>query len=462
LGIFINFAINNQGDYYNHLFLFVMNYEQTIDYLYTLLPVFHRDGVKAFKPDLTNTIRLCEYLGNPHKKFKSIHIAGTNGKGSTSHYMAAILQSAGYKTGLYTSPHLKDYRERFRINGKSIQKAKITAFIEQHKTIIEELKPSFFELSVALAFDFFAEAKIDVAVVEVGLGGRLDSTNIIQPELSIITNIGFDHMDILGDTLSKIAFEKAGIIKSNTPVVISERHEETSQVFMDKAKQENANIFFAEDNYSVVENTHSSTDKLNLLVDVFDKNSEKLFGEISSQLIGKYQLKNLTGIFQAIEILRNSGFIISDSAIRKGIGKVVSLTGLKGRWQVLYDNPLTICDTGHNEDGLKIVLNQIDKLYNEGFVKGQKYFILGFVKDKNVEEILQLFPKDAKYYFCQANSPRSMASENLIQIAESIGISGHSILNINDALKKVREIAKKEDFIYVGGSTFVVAELVEL
>lgn len=439
-----------------------MNYKQTIDYLYTLLPVFHREGAKAFKPGFKNILRLCEYLGNPHKKFKSIHIAGTNGKGSTSHYMAAILQSAGYKTGLYTSPHLKDYTERFRINGKSIEKAKISAFVEQHKTIIEELKPSFFELSVALAFDFFASMKVDMAVIEVGLGGRLDSTNIIFPELTVITNIGFDHMDVLGDTLSKIAFEKAGIIKWNIPVVISEGHEETNQVFLDKARQENANIFFAENNYQVVENTDSDSDKSNLVVDVFDKNGNKLFEEISSQLIGKYQLKNLAGIFQSIEILRSLGFKISDNAIENGIARVVSLTGLKGRWQVLQHLPLTICDTGHNEHGLKIVLNQIDKLYNRGFVKGQKHFILGFVKDKNVREILQLFPKDANYYFCQANSPRSMTSENLIEIANSIGISGYPILSVNSALEKVRKIACKDDFIYIGGSTFVVAELDEL
>ncbi|RFS14594.1 folylpolyglutamate synthase/dihydrofolate synthase family protein [Emticicia sp. C21] len=439
-----------------------MNYEETIDYLYAMLPVFHREGAKAFKPGLRNTLTLCEQLGNPQTKFKSIHIAGTNGKGSTSHYITSILQSAGYKTGLYTSPHLKDYTERFRINGKSIEKAKVVAFVEEHKELIEKLKPSFFELSVALAFDFFAKENVDVAVIEVGLGGRLDSTNIIQPDLSIITNIGFDHMDVLGNTLPKIAFEKAGIIKPNTPVVISEWHEETSQVFIDKANEENAPIFFAKDNYSLKENTETESESLSLVVDVYDKNGKRVFDEVKSQLIGKYQLKNLTGIFQSIEILRSLGYEISNEAIRKGIAEVVSLTGLKGRWQVLNQHPLTICDTGHNEHGLKIVLDQIDRLYVNGLVKGHKHFILGFVKDKNVEEILKLFPKDANYYFCQANSPRAMAAENLIKIAESIHISGYSILNVNDALKKVREIAQKDDFIYIGGSTFVVAELDEL
>ncbi len=439
-----------------------MNYEETIDYLYAMLPVFHREGAKAFKPNLNNTLILCEHLGNPQTKFKSIHIAGTNGKGSTSHYMASILQSAGYRTGLYASPHLKDYTERFRINGKSIEKAKVVAFVEDHKELIEELRPSFFELSVALAFDFFAQENVDVAVIEVGLGGRLDSTNIIQPDLSIITNIGFDHMDVLGDTLPKIAFEKAGIIKPNTPVIISERHEETSQVFIDKAREQNAPIFFAEDNYSIKENTKKESENLSLIVDVYDKNGNKSHGEVKSQLIGKYQLKNLTGIFQSVEILKSLGYEISDEAVSKGIAEVVSLTGLKGRWQVLYKEPLTICDTGHNEHGLKIVLNQIDKLHASGLIKGEKHFILGFVKDKNVEEILQLFPKDANYYFCQANSPRSMPAENLIKITESMHLSGYPILNVNDALKKVREIAQKDDFIYIGGSTFVVAELNEL
>lgn len=438
-----------------------MTYEQTIDYLYAMLPVFHREGAKAFKPSLSNTLALCEYLGNPQEKFKSIHIAGTNGKGSTSHYMAAILQSSGYKTGLYTSPHLKDYTERFRINGVSVGKAKVVAFVEEHKSFIEKLKPSFFELSVALAFDFFAKESVDVAVIEVGLGGRLDSTNVITPELSIITNIGFDHMDILGNTLPKIASEKAGIIKPNIPVVVSESHPETKPVFIQKAQNENAPIFFAEDTFRIVENNNRVSDNLSLTVDVY-KDDRKIFEGISSQLIGIYQLKNLTGIFQAVSILNETGFDINDSALITGLEEVVTLTGLKGRWQVLYNKPLTICDTGHNEHGLKIVLNQINKLFESGYLHGRKHFILGFVKDKNVDEILQLFPKDANYYFCEANSPRSMAAENLIKIAESMGITGYSILSVNDSLKKVREIASENDFIYIGGSTFVVAELNEL
>lgn len=431
-----------------------MTYQETIDYLYSLLPVFHRDGEKAFKSDLTNILKISEYLGNPHLKFKTIHVAGTNGKGSTSHYLSAILQSAGYKTGLYTSPHLKDYVERFRINGVSIEKANIVAFVQKHKRFFEELKPSFFELSVGIAFDFFAKEKVDVAVIEVGLGGRLDSTNIIKPELSVITNIGFDHINILGDTFTKIANEKAGIIKSNVPVVISEYDEETKLVFLEKAHLTHSKVYFASENLKVIEKECQST---KLVVDVFFVEIDKetlLFSDLSSQLIGKYQLKNISGVIQSIRVLNEIGYKITNTAIQNGISNVVDLTGLKGRWQILSESPLTICDTGHNEHGLKSVLHQISNLP----VK-QKYFILGFVKDKNVEEILELFPKEGIYYFCQADNPRVMLSENLVKIAESHGITGYSILNVNKALKYVTNLANIDDFIYVGGSTYVVAEL---
>lgn len=431
-----------------------MTYQETIDYLYSLLPVFHRDGEKAFKGDLTNILKISEYLGNPHLKFKTIHVAGTNGKGSTSHYLSAILQSAGYKTGLYTSPHLKDYIERFRINGISIEKANIISFIQEHKDFIEELQPSFFELSVGIAFDFFAKEKVDIAVIEVGLGGRLDSTNIITPELSVITNIGFDHVNILGDTLAKIASEKAGIIKAKVPVVISEYNEETKPVFLEKAHSTQSEIYFASENLKVIEKENQTT---KLVVDVFlvdNKDETLLFGDLSSQLIGKYQLKNIAGVIQSVQVLNKIGYTISDEAVRKGISNVINLTGLKGRWQILSESPLTICDTGHNEHGLKSVLAQIEKLQ----VKN-KYFILGFVKDKNVEEILELFPKDGIYYFCQPENPRFMPAENLIKIAESHRISGYSILSVNDALKFVNNLAQKDDFIYIGGSTYVVAEL---
>ncbi|GAB2643620.1 folylpolyglutamate synthase/dihydrofolate synthase family protein [Emticicia sediminis] len=431
-----------------------MTYQETIDYLYSLLPVFHRDGEKAFKGDLTNILKISEYLGNPHLKFKTVHVAGTNGKGSTSHFLSAILQSAGYKTGLYTSPHLKDYTERFRINGVSIQKANIISFVHEHKDFIEQLQPSFFELSVGIAFDFFAKERVDIAVIEVGLGGRLDSTNIITPELSVITNIGFDHVNILGDTLPKIASEKAGIIKSKVPVVISEYNEETKPVFLEKAHSTNSEIYFASENLNIIEKESQST---KLIVDVFSVDGTVetlLYEDLSSQLIGKYQLNNIAGVIQSIQVLNKIGFKISDEALKNGISNVVDLTGLKGRWQILSESPLTICDTGHNEHGIKSVLAQISKLK----VKN-KYFILGFVKDKNIDEILDLFPKDGIYYFCQAANPRFMPAENLIKIAESHGISGYSILSVNEALEFVTDLAQKDDFIYVGGSTYVVAEL---
>lgn len=431
-----------------------MTYQETIDYLYSLLPVFHRDGEKAFKGDLTNILKISEYLGNPHLKFKTIHVAGTNGKGSTSHFLSAILQSAGYKTGLYTSPHLKDYTERFRIDGVSIQKANIISFVQEHKDFIEQLQPSFFELSVGIAFDFFAKESVDIAVIEVGLGGRLDSTNIITPELSVITNIGFDHVNILGDTLPKIASEKAGIIKPKIPVVISEYDEETMPVFLEKAQTTDSEIYFASENLNIIEKESQST---KLIVDVFAVDCAEetlLYEDLSSQLIGKYQLKNIAGVIQSIQILNKIGFKISDEDLKNGISNVVDLTGLKGRWQILSESPLTICDTGHNEHGIKSVLAQISKLQ----VKN-KYFILGFVKDKNIDEILDLFPKDGIYYFCQAENPRFMPAENLIRIAESHGISGYSILSVNEALEFVANLAQKDDFIYVGGSTYIVAEL---
>ncbi|MER0438849.1 folylpolyglutamate synthase/dihydrofolate synthase family protein [Emticicia sp. W12TSBA100-4] len=434
-----------------------MTYKETIDYLYSLLPVFHRDGEKAFKGDLTNILKISEYLGNPHLKFKTIHVAGTNGKGSTSHFLSAILQSAGYKTGLYTSPHLKDYTERFRIDGVSIQKANIISFVQEHKDFIEQLQPSFFELSVGIAFDFFAKERVDIAVIEVGLGGRLDSTNIITPELSVITNIGFDHVNILGDTLPKIASEKAGIIKPKVPVVISEYNDETKPVFLEKAQLTDSEIYFASENLNIIEKESQST---KLIVDVFAVDGAEetlLYENLSSQLIGKYQLKNIAGVIQSIQVLNKIGFKISDKALKNGISNVVDLTGLKGRWQILSESPLTICDTGHNENGIKSVLAQISKLK----VKN-KYFILGFVKDKNIDEILDLFPKDGIYYFCQAKNPRFTPAENLIKIADSHGLSGYSILSVNEALEFVKNLAQKDDFIYVGGSTYVVAELDEI
>jgi dihydrofolate synthase / folylpolyglutamate synthase len=435
----------------------VLTYNETIQYLYNQLPVFHRIGAKAFKADLSNTLALCEHLDNPHNKFKSIHVAGTNGKGSTSHFLAAILQSAGYKTGLYTSPHLKDFTERFKINGKTIEKQQIGAFVEQNKPFLEKLKPSFFEMSVALAFDFFRNEAVDIAVIEVGLGGRLDSTNVITPILAVITNIGYDHTDILGDTLPKIAAEKAGIIKKNVPVVISERNIETENVFISKAKEESTEIYFASDYFEAVFKGYSENCMLFSILQLFD--NQVVIDELLSELAGKYQLKNIVGVFKSIEILRELGYKISEENIRKGFAEVIKLTGLKGRWQVLNKKPLTICDTGHNEHGIKELLKQIDTLCETLPEVNKKYFILGFVKDKDVKSVLELFPKDAFYYFCQADSPRAMAAEDLMQLGNSIGLHGESILNVNDAIKLTTENVNSNDLIFICGSTYLVAEI---
>lgn len=428
-----------------------MTFQETIDYLYQLLPVFHREGKKAFKADLTNTIRLCEYLGNPQSQFKSIHVAGTNGKGSTSHMIAAILQTAGYKTGLYTSPHLKSYTERFRINGLAIPEQQIVSFVQKHQDVIEKLKPSFFELSVALAFNYFAENKVDIAVIEVGLGGRLDSTNVITPALSIITNIGWDHTDILGNTLEAIAYEKAGIIKENVPLVVSERQESTiSDVFIERANELHSPIFFATDSFSVKE---ISTNFHEMIVDVFDGN-DLVYRGLSMQLSGKYQLKNILGILKSIHVLNSIGYKITDSDIRFGLANSISLTGLKGRWQILKNTPLTICDTAHNIDGLREVLNALASLSKKNY-----YFILGFVKDKDILPILSLFPKEAFYYFCEAKSPRSLPAEELNAIASSIGIQGKVVANVNHAMQIVDNQVGEEDIVFVGGSNFIVAEI---
>jgi len=427
-----------------------MNYEETIEYLYNLLPVFHREGGKAYKASLDNINLLCSFLNNPQNNYKSIHIAGTNGKGSSSHLLAAILQQSGYKVGLYTSPHLKDYVERFRINGKSVDKAKIVSFVDTYKDIIEQIKPSFFELSVAFAFNYFSEEKVDIAVIEVGLGGRLDSTNIITPIVSLITNIGFDHMDILGDTLPKIAFEKAGIIKENIPVVISEKCLETKDVFLERAKLMNSRIYFADEIFRI---ENSIDDTFNIFKFENSKFNEYLFNTTCG-LKGIYQQKNIKGVLTVIEILKNLDYNISMQAIKDGIENVVELTCLKGRWQKLGEYPLVICDTGHNEHGIKILIEEFRKIPAK-----KKIFILGFVRDKDVSKILSMFPKDGIFYFCESDNPRFLSSENLLKLAESMGYQGYSILSVNDALKEAKKIAENDDFIFIGGSTYIVAEL---
>ncbi len=437
-----------------HLFklgyLLKMTYEETIEYLYQQLPVFHRIGKKAFKADLNNTIKLCEHLDNPQHKFKSIHIAGTNGKGSSSHYLASILQSEGYKTGLYTSPHLKSYTERIRINGIPIPENEVISFVERNKNFLEELKPSFFEMSVGMAFEFFANEQVDIAVIEVGLGGRLDSTNIITPILSLITNISFDHTDILGDTLPKIASEKAGIIKPNIPVIISERNSETQYVFLEKATNENAPIYFAEDFYKV-----EDFEEKNLLLEMKILDLSNICNlKIDSQLIGQYQTKNILGVLKSIDILNQINFSVSSTAIFEGIKNVISLTGLQGRWQVLSKNPLMVCDTAHNVAGILQVIQSLKKIkYNK------LWMIIGFVSDKDISGILELMPKEAKYLFCEANIPRAMNSKKLLIQAKEFGLIGVEIANVNDAINFAVSNAEFNDLIFVGGSTFIVAEI---
>jgi len=430
-----------------------MTYSETLEFLFNQLPAYHRIGKAAYKNDLDNTIALDNYLGNPHKKFKTIHVAGTNGKGSVSHMIASVLQEAGYKTGLYTSPHLKDFRERIKVNGVMIPEDEIVTFVTKCKTIVETVEPSFFEITVAMAFDYFARENVDVAVVEVGLGGRLDSTNIITPVLSVITNIGHDHMDLLGDTLEKVAVEKAGIIKKSVPVVISETQDETRNVFKKCAAESGSAIEFADQNFSckLAKEFNVFTAERKYVVK-HKMDSISIDGVLP--LGGDYQSNNLKAVFQVFKSLDKS-FIVSEGNIIKGIRNVVSNTGLNGRWQVLSNNPLTVCDTGHNKEGLEYVFRQIDK------IKRQKlHLVVGFVNDKDLTSVLALFPKDATYYFTRASVPRALDQDILRQNAENYGLIGKSYADVMSAVKAARAAASDDDLIFIGGSTFVVADAI--
>lgn len=406
-----------------------MNYQETVEFLYSKLPYFTRDGKSAIKKDLTNTIALCEALGNPQQNFKIIHVAGTNGKGSVSNMLAAILQANGYKTGLYTSPHLKDFRERIRVNGQMVDEAYVIEFTERIMPLLESIKPSFFEITVAMCFDYFAKSGIEIAVVETGLGGRLDSTNIVSPILSVITNIGMDHADLLGDTLEKIAFEKAGIIKSGVPVVIGESSEITDPVFIDKASEMQSEIFFA------------------------DKNHNYYNTEIETDLLGAYQQKNTVTVMQSVEILKRDGLKLDYFKVAYALQNVRQLTQFRGRWEILGDKPKIIADTGHNTHGLKLVIQQ---LLSEKFE--QLHFVFGMVSDKDRSELLSLLPINARYYFTKANLPRSLAPESLQHECEAYGLSGDCYQSVAEALEAAKTNAGKDDLIFIGGSTFVVAE----
>ena len=409
-----------------------MNYAEALDFLYGNLPMYQNMGKTAFKKDLTNTIRLCEGMNNPQYAFKSVHVGGTNGKGSSSHMLASVLQEAGYKTGLYTSPHLKDFTERIRVNGQPISEENVIGFVEDHHTLIQEIEPSFFEMTVVMAFDYFRREKVDVAIIEVGLGGRLDSTNVIIPEVALITNIGYDHMDMLGNTLELIAGEKAGIIKPQVSVIIGTTQPETQEVFSRTARERNAPLTFA---------------------DQQDWNREAY----PPDLKGNYQKQNLPGVLSTIKELQEQGWTVTDKNISKGLSQVVANTGLKGRWQTLSESPLTICDTGHNVNGVELIVEQLQQLTYK-----RLFLVLGFVNDKNIAEILTLFPSDAQYIFCQSKVPRAMPLATLMTTAMEIGIEGVAVTDVNEALQVARQQAGPNDLIFVGGSTFVVAELEEL
>lgn len=405
-----------------------MNYQDTVNWMFHQLPMYQNKGKSAYKADLSNTILLANHLNNPEKKFKAVHVAGTNGKGSTSHMIASILQEAGYKVGLYTSPHLKDYRERIKINGEPVSKQFVIQFIKRNRSFFEENRLSFFEMTVGLAFDYFSKKKVDIAIIEVGLGGRLDSTNIITPELSVITNIGFDHMQFLGDTLELIAKEKAGIIKPNVPVVIGETQNETSRVFRQIAESNNAKIVFADTDTTVA--------------------------DYDSDLKGSYQKLNRRTAIVAIETMIHLGYQIKEDHIRKGLLSVVKNTGILGRWQLLGEAPLIICDTAHNKEGLTYVLRQVQSQKKEVI-----HFVLGFVNDKKLETVIPLFPEDGTYYFCKPKVQRGMLAHDVQEQFSSFGIQGEYYESVSEAFETAKKNASENDLIYVGGSTFVVAEI---
>jgi len=402
-----------------------MTYQQTLNYLFNRLPMYQRKGEAAYKKDIKNIVAASKILGNPHKKFKSIHIAGTNGKGSVSHMLASILQEAGYKVGLYTSPHLKDFRERIKINGKMIPESEVIQFVLENKIAFEKIDLSFFEFTVALNFYYFANQKVDIAIIETGLGGRLDSTNIIDPELSIITNIGFDHTNLLGNTIEKIAKEKAGIIKQNVPVIIGRNQEKIKIIFQNIADKKIAPLKYA--------TNHNFT----------------------SDLEGIYQKENINSAITAIQEIQKKGWEITNENIKEGLLNTRKNTGILGRWQVLGKKPLIICDSGHNVDAIKIIFKQIEQTPHKNL-----HIVFGVVNDKNLDLILDLLPKNARYYFCKPNIERGLDEEFLKNLANKKEIKGNSFTSVIEALKAAKKQAKNDDLIFIGGSTFVVAEVV--
>jgi dihydrofolate synthase / folylpolyglutamate synthase len=429
-----------------------MTYKETLDFLYSQLPAYHRIGKAAYKNDLGNTLALDAYFGHPHKRYKTIHIAGTNGKGSVSHLTSSVLQESGFRTGLYTSPHLKDFRERIKVNGEMIPENEVISFVELHKDILKSVQPSFFEMSVAMALDYFARVNVDIAVIEVGLGGRLDSTNIITPLISVITNIGHDHMDLLGDSLSKIAIEKAGVIKKGIPVVIGETTAEIRGIFSSYAEKSSSQIYFSEENYSC------SLEKMNLRQNerhfIVTSNTDRQRIEGTIPLGGDYQEANLRTLIQLLKCLEGTLNLTAENIVG-GIRNVVKNTGLMGRWQILGSDPLIVCDTGHNREGLEYVIKQLLMI---SVIK--RHFVIGFVSDKDLGSVLPLFPDDAEYYFTRASVPRAMDENKLMKEASLFGLKGKSYSSVEEAYTAARLNANQADLIFVGGSTFVVAEVI--
>lgn len=428
-------------------------YQEVLDYLYSQLPMFQRTGPAAYKDNLDNTIRLDEMFDFPHRSFMSIHVAGTNGKGSVSHMLASVLQEAGYKTGLYTSPHLKDFRERIRVNGEMIGEEAVVQFTESFlkKNEAEKLEPSFFELTVSMAFDYFRTMQVDVAVIEVGLGGRLDSTNIITPEVSVITNISFDHMALLGNTLQKIAVEKGGIIKKNIPVVIGESSPETDFVFEQIARKTESPLVFASQHYESSYGMMTIDGKQSLNI---RSNDKVVYADLQLDLLGIYQRHNVPMVLKTIDILNEKGLNLPESAIRQGLKNTIKNTGLMGRWQIIGHNPLTVCDTGHNPAGIKLVIEQINQTAWE-----KLHIVIGMVNDKDQDEVLSILPSNAYYYFTKAAIPRATDPEELSAKSAKFGLTGKCYPSVRQALAEALANAGKNDLVFVGGSNFVVAEV---
>lgn len=428
-----------------------MTYTETLDFLYHSLPVFQHIGGSAYKPGFDNIVALEQELGEPHRRFRSVHVAGTNGKGSVSHMLAAVLQAAGYRTGLFTSPHLKDFRERIKVNGQMISEEEVVNFVEQYREAIDRIQPSFFEITTAIAFDYFAREQVDVAVIEVGMGGRLDSTNVIRPLASVITNISWDHAQFLGDTLEKIAGEKAGIIKEMTPVVIGESQIESQLTFITRAKECSAPILFADQLYRVVDRQYVGVNQQQFTIE------SRLDGEtfaLTVDLLGDYQRKNILTVLTTLDVLNGSGGLtLPRAAVVEGLASAAATTGLSGRWQVVDRAPLTVCDTGHNEEGLREIVAQIARQHYR-----KLYMVLGFVADKDLDKVLPLLPKEAHYLFTRAGIERALDEKLLAERAAAYGLLGEMLPNVTAAVKRARELASPEDMIYIGGSTFIVAE----